>query len=268
MQKLAVLTVGAFYVSKTGRALRSRWAAKQKEAARPRLNVAIVAHVYYPHLIGEILACHAVLPAETPVFVTVPPDRSQLVKAAIAGHLNVFIYEYENRGRDVAPFLMLLSSGVLDGFDAVLKLHTKRSPHLLDGEIRRKLLFDQLCGNWNQACRALAAFNEASTGIVGWRQCWRATPSFWMANETRVRQLAEQMKAPDRAIRLGFFEGTMFWFRPAALASLRALDLTSVDFEPEARQLDGTLHHAVERCFTIAAWSEGYSVRDLSGHTL
>ncbi|MDR6874156.1 lipopolysaccharide biosynthesis protein [Bosea sp. BE125] len=186
----------------------------------------------------------------------------------MVGAQDVFIHEHDNRGRDIAPFLAVLGSGALDGYDAVLKLHTKRSPHLLDGEIRRKLLFDKLCGNWNATCRALSAFNSAATGIVGWGQSWRATPSYWMANEVRTREIAKRMQAPDEAIRLGFFEGTMFWFRPAALASLRELDLRPEDFEPEARQLDGTLHHAVERCFTIAAWTREFTVRDLKGRAL
>lgn len=89
-----------------------------------------------------------------------------------------------------------------------------------------------------------------------------------MANEARTREIAKRMQAPEEVIRLGFFEGTMFWFRPAALASLRELDLRPEDFEPEERQLDGTLHHAVERCFTIAAWSRGFTVRDLKGRVL
>ncbi len=89
-----------------------------------------------------------------------------------------------------------------------------------------------------------------------------------MTNEARTREIAKRMQAPDEAIRLGFFEGTMFWFRPAALASLRELGLQSEDFEPEARQLDGTLHHGVERSFTIAAWARGFTVRDLKGGVL
>ncbi|WP_320109521.1 rhamnan synthesis F family protein [Bosea sp. NBC_00550] len=267
-QKVAGLTIGAISVSQVGRRWRSKWAARGEQAAWPALKVAIVAHVYYPDLMDEILACQALLPAGAPLFVTVSPDRSALVRAAAVGRKEVFIHEHENRGRDISPFLTLLSTGVLDCYDAVLKLHTKRSPHLLDGEIRRKLLFDKLCGNWNTTCRALAAFNEPSTGIVGWGQCWRATPSYWMANESRVRELAARMQAPDEAVRLGFFEGTMFWFRPAALASLRELNLRPAAFEMEARQLDGTLHHAVERCFTIAAWSRGFDVRDLNGRLL
>ncbi len=76
------------------------------------------------------------------------------------------------------------------------------------------------------------------------------------------------MRAPDDAERLGFFEGSMFWNRPAALSALRSLELTQADFEPEAGQLDGTLHHAIEGCFTIAAWAGGFVVRDLNGRVL
>lgn len=268
LQKVGGLTLGAVFVSEIGRSLRKRWAVQKAKAEWPGLRVAIVAHVYYPDLVSEILACQAVLPIGTPVHVTVPPDRSAFLRKVVRDARDVFIHEHDNRGRDVAPFLAVLESGALDDYDAVLKLHTKRSPHLLDGEIRRKLLFDMLCGDWNATCRALSAFNSNTTGIVGWGQSWRATPSYWMANEARTRDIATSMRAPDEAIRLGFFEGTMFWFRPAALASLRELRLKSEDFEPEARQLDGTLHHAVERCFTISAWARGFSVRDLKGRFL
>jgi len=76
------------------------------------------------------------------------------------------------------------------------------------------------------------------------------------------------MNAARKTVQLGFFEGSMFWSRPAALNRWRALELTPDDFEPEARQLDGTLHHAIERYFTISAWADGFLVRDTKGKIL
>ncbi|MBN8943039.1 MAG: hypothetical protein J0H01_26275 [Rhizobiales bacterium] len=268
LQMAATPTVGAIYVSDTGRQWRRRRAAARPQAIWPGLRVAIVAHVYYPELMDEILACRQLLPLGTPLHVTLPPDHASSVRAALVSQEAIIVHECENRGRDIAPFLTLLSSGVLDGYDAVLKLHTKRSPHLRDGDIRRKLLFDRLCGEWNSVCRIVTAFEQPTTGLVGWGQTWRATPSYWMANEVRVAGLAARMGASREAMRLGFFEGSMFWFRPAALAALRELSLRPGDFEPEERQLDATLHHAVERCFTISAWASGYRVLDLQGRAL
>jgi lipopolysaccharide biosynthesis protein len=267
-QKIAALSVGAAFVSLPGRRLRSALAGLQEQARTPKVRTAIVVHAYYLDLVPEILQCRSILPGRVPLHLTVPSDRVEAARELFEHLPGVTIHPCENRGRDIAPFVALLGSGALDEFDAVLKLHTKRSPHLLDGEIRRKLLFNMLCGERNATLRTLAAFEDPTTGIVGWADCWRTAPPYWMANEKRVRQIATSMDASADATRLGFFEGSMFWFRPAAFAALRELKLQPEDFEPEERQLDGTLHHAVERCFTIAAWARGFTVRDLRGRIL
>lgn len=267
-QKVAALTVGPLIVSAPAQKLRAQLAARRSPVPVPALKVAIIAHVYYPDILPEILACRAVLPYDVPLHLTVSLDKVDAVRALIIGVEGVTIHPCANRGRDIAPFVMLLNAGVFDGFDAVLKLHTKRSPHLLDGEVRRKMLFLALCGERRATVKALSAFTDPRTGFVGWEACWREAPPYWMANRARVEQMAQRMGAPVGAVRLGFFEGSMFWFRPDALATLRELDLALEKFEAEAGQVDGTLHHALERCFTIAGWARGYEVRDMKGRLL
>lgn len=267
-QKVAGLTIGRLFVSDAGRRLRQTIAGFGPPAPAPALNVAIVVHAYYPELLHEIVACRANLPWTVTIHVTAPPERVAAAQAHLEGVENVTIHACDNRGRDIWPFLWLLGSGALDGYDAVLKLHTKRSPHLLDGEIRRKLLFSMLCGERNATLRALSSFERPETGIVGWEACWREAPPYWMGNRARVEQIAARMAVPDSARRLGFFEGSMFWFRPKALAALRELSLRQEDFESEAGQVDGTLHHAIERSFTIAAWARGFEVRGLKQERL
>ncbi len=227
----------------------------------------MVGHIYYIDLIPEIIECRDTIHRDVPLHLTVPFDRVVQARQATEGHPGIVIHPCENRGRDVAPFMALLNAGVFDGYDAVLKLHTKRSPHLRDGEIRRKLLFSMLCGGPKTVARVFRAFEEPDTGIVGWRSAYRSNPVYWMANRERVEGLARSIGA-ERFVRLGFFEGSMFWFRPKALDGLKSLALTPDDFEAEDRQLDGTLHHAVERIFTIAALARGFVVRDLRGRRL
>jgi lipopolysaccharide biosynthesis protein len=267
-QKVAAITIGPIFVSAPVQRLRAELARRRPPLPVPAIKVAITAHAYYLDLIPEILACRAVLPYDVAVHLTVPVDKVEAATAQLQGVPGITIHPCTNRGRDIAPFVMLLNAGVLDGYDAVLKLHTKRSPHLLDGEARRKLLFLMLCGEREATLKALAAFEEPATGMVGWAACWREAPPYWMANRARVEGIAKRMGASEEAKRLGFFEGSMFWFRPKALAALRELDLTIEDFEAEAGQVDGTLHHALERCFTIAGWSRGFVVRDMKGRLL
>lgn len=267
-QKLAALTIGRLFVSRGGLRLRAVLAGALPAVPAPPLRVAIVAHAYYPDLIPEILACRSALPGVVPIHLTMPPDRVEAARTILQGVEGVSIHACENRGRDIWPFLWLLGSGALDGYEAVLKLHTKRSPHLLDGEVRRRLLFAMLCGERRATSRALAAFLDPATGMVGWEACWRNAPPYWMANRERVGAVANRMGANAGQPPLGFFEGSMFWFRPAAFAALRDLNLSLEDFEAEAGQVDGTLHHAIERCFTVAAWMRGFTIRDLKGRLL
>jgi len=266
-QKIAAVTIGALFVSGPGKRLRAFVARRHPPVATPDVKVAIVAHVYYLDLFDEILECRSMLPGTVPLHVTVPTDRLEEAERLLGNVPELTIHPCENRGRDIGPFVMLLQSGILDGFDAVLKLHTKRSPHLLDGEVRRKLLFAMLCGERNAAIRTVAMFEDPTTGIVGWEACFRTAPPYWMANEARAREVSARMNVAA-SVRLGFFEGSMFWFRPSALAAVNDLALSMDDFESENGQVDGTLHHTLERCFTIAAWARGFVVRDLHGRRL
>lgn len=264
--KLASLTVGAAYISPAGDALRRTLDASTRSPVFSG-QVAVVAHVFYPELLGEIVRCHSFLPQGSGLIVTTPAAKARIVGDLLAGVANAEVVVVENRGRDIAPFVRLLDEGFLDGYDAVLKLHTKRSPHLRDGDIRRRLLFAALAGSRRRVARVLALFEEPVTGAVGWRMAWRNSERFWMANRDRVEALAARMNlfVPDAP---AFFEGSMFWVRPAALQRLRELRLRPEDFEPEAGQLDATLHHALERVFDLVIRGDGMATRDVRGREL
>ncbi len=262
--KLAEILGGWAFLSRPGQALWRMSLAARAISPPPGIRAAMIAHIYYPELLDEVLASWRALPDGAPLHLTVTAERADELRARLGARAGVVVHETPNRGRDIAPFLAVLASGALDGYQAVLKLHTKRSPHLWTGELRRRLLFVLHSGEAAQVRRILNGFANPHVGLAGWRWMLRTRASYWNANEGTVRGLMGRM-APDAPVDLAFFEGSMFWFRPAALEPLRRLGLTSADFEEEAGQTDGALQHAVERCFGLAARAAGYWTTDLSG---
>lgn len=237
----------------------------QRIAPPPEIRAAIVAHIYYPDLLDEILETFKLLPAGSRLLITAPPRQAESLKHMVGSRSDVEIHETVNRGRDIAPFLKLLNDGTLDRFDAVLKIHSKKSPHLSQGSLRRRVFFVGLAGSTGNVARVLNQFRNPSVGFIGLSSYFRTRKFYWMDNRQRVELLCQRIGiAPF----MGFFEGSMFWVRPAALAPLKELDLTAEDFEVEAGQLDGTLHHAIERCFVLSGLAAGYDVRSISGRRL
>jgi lipopolysaccharide biosynthesis protein len=72
------------------------------------------------------------------------------------------------------------------------------------------------------------------------------------------------MGSPIREEAFDFFEGTMFWARPQALAPLRRLRLTEDFMTPDAERVDGALEHAIERLFNHAVRAAGFRVADIA----
>lgn len=267
-EKLTTLSVGRIVTSTIVARLRDALSDISGPVEETSVRTAVLAHIYYPELLPELVDCRRWLPQGTPLHLTVPYAQVRAVKARTRAMVDVTIHEVENRGRDIAPFMQVLKSGCLDHYDAVLKIHGKRSLHLLDGDIRRRLLLLGLAGSPPVLVRILRQFEHATTGIVGWRQSYRRGRFYWRHNERRVRELVSQMGGDGGNVTLGFFEGSMFWFRPAAFVPLRNLAVGALDFECEQGQLDGTLHHAIERVFCSAARISGHAVLDTRGSSL
>jgi len=267
LYKTFEILAGTVFLSPPGQTMWQASLGLCKPSSAPSVRTAMVAHVFYPELLGEVLACWRRLPCGTPLHLSVPHEKIGELRTRLGGADGIVVHEVANRGRDIAPFLSVLSSGALEGYDAVLKLHTKRSPHLRTGDLRRRLLFTMLAGHPTHVRRILRVFADASVGHAGWHWMWRTRASYWHANEPAVRSVMDRM-APGTPVTLAFFEGSMFWFRPAALDPLRRLGLTADDFDAEAGQTDGALHHAVERCFGLAARAAGYQTTDLRGRTI
>lgn len=229
-------------------------------------RLALVAHIYYPDLLPEILAAHDAMPSGTPLLVTTLAEHRDALGAALAGRGATSIHVFENRGRDIAPFIELLRQGAFDKYDAVLKLHTKKSPHLSYGGLLRRAMFKALAGTPATVDAIAAMMRDPDVGLVGWRSVFLTSSYHWHGNRERVIRLLAPLTA-GKPVPPAFFGGSMFWFRPQALRWLSSVP-DAMDFEAEAGQIDGTLAHAIERSFAIVAAHSGFRTLDTQGRPL
>ncbi|WP_170064607.1 rhamnan synthesis F family protein [Caldimonas caldifontis] len=241
-------------------------APSQRRQGMPRL--AVVLHLFYPEYWADFAQALAELPEGTDLYITTPADKLLLASKLVqADFPQARIRACENRGRDVAPLIELLRTEPLDRYDYVLKLHTKRSPHLSpgQGERWRRSLLQSLVPSRRVADLLEHLERHPQVGL--------AAPAQWLVSLRNTAGYAKNLPTLKLwAARLGFeveagdyafAAGTMFWMRGCVLAELRRLDIQAADFEPEAGQLDGTLAHALERLMPLLAFKCGLDVAPL-----
>src|SRR5262249_36009830 len=115
-----------------------------------------VLHLYDADLWSEMReAIERILPPFD-LFVSLTKGASDHMRSIILGTFpRAWIFDFEDRGRDIGPLLVFLQSGVLFRYQLVCKLHTKRSPHIhpdigwnySDGDTWRRALIDGVLGS-------------------------------------------------------------------------------------------------------------------------
>lgn len=226
-----------------------------------KARYAIVLHLFHMDLIESIHGYMRNMIVDYDLFVSVKSakDRRFALRFFEERNVRAFVYVHPNVGRDVGPFVSLLSTGLLCRYEAVCKIHSKKSVYHGAGEQWRDQLLGSLLGSSHTVLRVLQAFKrDPACGLVGPERAYVSNARFWGGNEERMRRLAAETGIEDDRVRLGFFAGTMFWFRPAALRALQERAIALTEFAPEAGQLDATLAHVIERLFVLWVEQAGF----------
>jgi rhamnosyltransferase len=229
----------------------------------PRHRIAIVLHMHHGELIDEFVEYLRRIPEPFDLFITT--SRESLVPQMIDEFLEVSqfltITVGPNIGRDVAPFLFLFRSRKLDIYDAVLKIHSKKSSYSKQGDRWRKLILSELLSSTVQIDTTIRAIQNQEFGMVGPSMQWLSSEEYWGSSTDEYNRLAKEMALGEiNVTSLGFFSGTMFWFNPISLVSLHQLPEESIVFQKENGQIDGTLAHALERIFPHCVHASQFKV--------
>ena len=234
----------------------------------PTFRIAAILHIFYVELAAELKNLLANIPAPVDVYIsTTDADKKSALEKIFAdfdkGKVTVKVFE--NRGRDLAPLLVGFRE-IYGGYDLCVHLHSKKSPHDLKLAGWGEYLYRNLLGSPEIVSGILQIMARRDVGIV--------FPQYFSAIRSAVHWGENFQLAKEFAARLGislnehwlaeFPAGSMFWFKPQALAPLLNCGLTFADFPAEKAQTDGTLAHALERIFLYVPEREGYRYAKVS----
>lgn len=237
------------------------------EHGRQTAPYAVAVHVYYPDLWPEFAARLRRLRIPFDLYVTLTyrgEETDALAEEIRADFPGAFVTPMPNRGRDILPFVTLLNAGAFDGYRAVCKFHTKKSPHRQDGDLWRQHLIEGILPETGLE-EKLEAFIEApEAGFwVADGQHYTGT-QWWGSNVEATRHLLQRIEIPLDREALSFPAGSIYWVKPLVLGLLRSLQLRLEDFDIEEGQVDGTLAHAIERVLGYLTARAGQKVLQTS----
>ncbi|MEG0640645.1 MAG: rhamnan synthesis F family protein, partial [Clostridia bacterium] len=233
-------------------------------------SVALFAHFYYPDMLPKLLPSIEAMPAQADLYFTTDTEEKA---AQIRGFMRdraCTIKVIGNRGREYAGFLMAMKTELM-AHDVAVILHGKKSHYdkpYLNGDSFLYHCIENTAPTAAYVRRVLALFqNNPRLGLLV-----PPTPSHglyypilgreWGENFENTQALCKQLgvevpmskESPPVAPLGGFF-----WFRTKALQGLFAHEWSAEDFpeEPCTAQ-DGTVMHALERCYPFVAQQAGY----------
>jgi lipopolysaccharide biosynthesis protein len=251
------------------------WRSQLGPQAGTSAGIAVLVHVFYVELVDEIVDQLSTIKIPLVlIFTNARPYGIQIDRERLPLLAGVRVLTVDNHGRDIWPLLQVVNAGILDPYQLVLKVHTKRSDWRAthdqlggSGRAWREGLLKGLLGDAENVRRILDAFATrpniglitADGSVLG--------PEFWGDNQDLTRSLLRRLELDLRESSLTFAAGSMYWVRGFVLQGLRALNMTAADFEAEAGQVNATTAHAVERLIGIVTREAGLLVGEPSGLT-
>lgn len=236
--------------------------------------LAVVVHLYYEDCWDEIVAHLAYIPVPFDVFVTLGEHNRDFRPEIDLPGVSVNVRIVENHGRDVLPFLTIAPALRDEGYQFVLKVHSKKSQYIGPRSARWFAeSLDNLLPARRGAIDALWKLRKPTTGFIGPAGYNLGLAKWLGANGPKLKDLLVRAMGPHAAFEASgdleqfiFPAGTMFWAPLAAIGPVVDLCLGVDEFEPESGQNDATTAHAVERLIGVVPTMLGRRNWSVSEH--
>ena len=242
------------------------------EALTPK--IAAILHCYYPDQIETCLKYLKNMPERADLYVTVSSKETENAVALAADNLKIKIKQIitvKNVGRSESA-LLIGCARIVNDYGLICFIHDKKSSHITPGLVGRGFYLrclDNLLASREYALNIINLFMQNERlGIItppppNHGSFYHVLGTEWAGNFEITSGLCEKLNINvplDRGSEPISAFGGMFWFRPGALKKFFEYDWVYGDFpvEPLPPDCDGTILHAIERAYGLAAQNEGY----------
>jgi len=230
-------------------------------------RLAIIIHAFYIDVFEEIISYLKNVYTEFKLFVTCTKENEAKVRSLIEkNEFSYFILTLENRGRDIRPFMKIIDFAISENYSILLKIHTKKSKHRLDGKVWRKDIYQKLLSGCTIRNSMQKFELDADVGMIGPKGHIVPMSYYLGSNKEYLTQISLRMGIYlEDMMRETFVAGSMFFARTKAILPLLNISIDDNEYKDEDGQVDGTLAHAIERAFSLSVKAANMKLIDTSG---
>lgn len=228
-------------------------------------KICVHAHIYYIDLLDEMVMELKKIPYKFDVYISTDSYKKADIIMDIfqRNHkeFNVFIDVFDNKGRDVAPFIEQMRS-IITKYKFICHIHSKKSVTNIHGTEWRNYLFDSLFGSSENIShiiknleynKGLGIVFPKSFQVLEEAATWNLNKKY---ADNVLKKMGIDIMLPIHGI--VFPVGNMFWARVDAILPFFT-NIQMSDFPKEKGQVDGTIAHAIERLWVYVAEYNGYT---------
>ena len=233
---------------------------KSTQSLKKRKSHALIWHLYHVDMFEEINDEMQNSAELFDIYISVNHECSKDdIKKILSVYPFANIFMFENRGRDVLPFLKIFKEIENLEYNSLCKIHTKKSTHRKDGADWGKVLRQRLFDGKNEILKSFK--HDSKIGAYVAKE-HLADSSYVGLNRDNVQMTCDMLNI-TYTDDFYFPFGTIFWCRPEAISQLSSNKLKSKYFVIENGELDGTFAHAIERLIGLLVKENGYFIAEI-----
>jgi len=239
-------------------------------------KIAVIFHAFYPDEILNVVRNLASINVPFDLYVSSHEPVHESTFTQLEQMQQIKIDYFENKGRDILPFMLLFQKYDFYGYHVILKVHTKKSLWLdfnyssqikiNSGKLWQEKLLKDLLGTERNFFEILKIFeNNNKVGLVTSTDSIISLKENLGNNKLGLLELMRKLRIRRIRTFSKFPAGSMYWFKPEIFSPEVIQQLSTLIFEEELGQVDGTIAHGFERIVGVLVDKSKYL---MVGHEL